>query len=139
MIRSIEDFVRAYANATAIGRTYLIGHETLGYVILSTYMSPRIDMNCANNGLTYFDVAKSGEMKATGVYISGHRVDRDLITYNVFTKQYIAWEEWMKNIHRIKGRETESDIKRSFELSYTERATLRVLRDNEKSVKNSRI
>ena len=135
MIRSIEDFVRAYANATAIGRTYFIGHETLGYVILSTYMSPRIDMNCANNGLTYFDVAKSGEMTASSVYISGHRVDKSLITYNVFTKQYRAWEEWMNNAHRIKSREIESDMKRTFELSYTERATLRVLRDNEKSVK----
>ena len=132
IIRSIEDFVRAYANDTAIGRTYFLAHETLGYVILSTYMSPRLDMNCANNGLTFFDVARSGEGKAVGVYISGQRVDRSLRRYNVFSNQYRAWEKWMRNVNRIQSRETKSDTNRSFVLNYTERATLRVLEDNEK-------
>ena len=116
----------------AIGRTYLIGHETLGYVILSTHVT-RIDMNCANNGWPTLMSRNQVKWKQRELH-QRTSWDRNLITYNVFTKQYIAWEEWWKiyTEWRVGNR---ADIKRSFELSYTERATLRVLRDNEKSVK----
>jgi len=123
---------------TAIGRSYFLRHEKLGHVFLGTSINSRVDMNCSNNGLTFFDVSRDGSHTSSGVYISGTRVDLMLRIYNTRAEQYRAWEEWMRDVNKIASRGTSSDLSRSFHLNFMERSTLRVRLDREKSVSEIR-